>query len=202
MTYFLVESRDRLRRRVLLDRTDFGASLRAARAIRAVQERVGAYIATVGLINLGVGVLIGAISWAVGLDAPVMWGGLAALLNFIPYVGPLTMIGLMLAFGLGTADDLWMGLAPAAAYLAVHLVEANVATPAILGRKFTLNPVVILIALSYFTWVWGIAGAFLAIPLLLTMLALFEHIGSPNIVGFVLGEDLFAVRNSQSDGDG
>ena len=197
MAFFMIEARVRMRRRLLLDRAEFGASLRAARAIREVQDRVASYILTVGLINLGVGVIAAAGAWALGMAAPVMWGGLAAILNFLPYVGPLAMIAILLLVGLGGAETILAGLIPAAAYLALHAVEANMVTPAILGARFTVNPVLILVAISYFTWIWGALGAILSVPILISLIALFQHLGRPNIVGFLFGEALFLPRSEQ-----
>ncbi|MDR7103598.1 AI-2E family transporter [Croceicoccus sp. BE223] len=196
MTFFMIEARVRMRRRLLLERAEFGASLRAARAIREVQDRVASYILTVGVINLGVGVIAALGAWALGMDAPVMWGGLAALMNFLPYLGPLAMTGILTLVGLGTADTIVAGLIPAACYLALHAVEANAVTPAILGKRFTVNPVLILLAISYFTWIWGVMGAILSMPILITLLALFEHLGHPNIIGFLFGEPLFQHRET------
>lgn len=191
MAFFMIEARVRLRRHLLFDRASFGSSVKAARAMREVQDRVAAYIITVGIINAGVGVIVAAGAWAMGLEAPIMWGGLAMLLNFIPYVGPLAMFSLLALFGLGTYETMWLALLPAIAYMALHTVEANVVTPSILGARFTMSPVMILIALSYFTWIWGVPGALLSVPILLTLTALFDHIGRPNLVGFIFGEPLF-----------
>jgi len=191
MAFFMIEARVRLRRHLLFDRASFGSSVKAARVMREVQDRVGAYIITVGLINAGVGVIVAIGAWALGVDAPIMWGGLAAILNFIPYIGPLAMTALLALFGVGTADTVVLGLIPAAAYVALHTIEANVVTPSILGARFTMSPVMILIALSYFTWIWGVPGALLSVPILLTLTALFDHIGRPNLVGFIFGEPLF-----------
>jgi len=194
MAFFMIEARVRLRRRLLLDRQHFGASLKAARVMRDVQDRVAAYILTVTVINSGVGLVVAFGAWALGLGAPVMWGGLAALLNFIPYVGPLAMIGLLALFGLGTADAPLVGLIPAAAYLGLHAVESNVVTPSILGARFTMNPVMILLALSYFSWIWGVFGALLSVPILLAVTALVDHLGRPNVIGFIFGEPLFGTN--------
>ncbi len=194
MAFFMIEARVRMRRHLLFDRASFGSSVKAARVMREVQDRVAAYIATVGIINVGVGLIVAAGAWALGVDAPIMWGGLAATLNFIPYIGPLAMTALLALFGLGTAETVWLGLIPAAAYVGLHAVEANVVTPSILGARFTMNPVMILIALSYFTWIWGVPGALLSVPILLTLMALFDHIGTPNLVGFVFGEPLFRAE--------
>ncbi|MCB2089786.1 MAG: AI-2E family transporter [Sphingomonadaceae bacterium] len=191
MAFFMIESRVRLRQRLLIDRSSFGSSIKAARVLREIQDRVAAYIFTVAWINAGVGVVVALGAWALGVEAPIMWGGLAALLNFIPYVGPMAMTVLLALFGLGTAETMLLGLIPAAAYLGLHTIESNAVTPTILGARFTMNPVMILIALSYFSWVWGVPGALLSIPILLMLTALFDHIGRPNLVGFIFGEPLF-----------
>ncbi len=191
LTFFMVEARIRMRRRLLLERSSLSASVKAARMIREVQDLVASYMLTVGVINLGVGVIVTFGAWLLGFDAPVMWGGLAALLNFLPYVGPLVMIAVLTLFGIGTSDTILAGLAAPLSFLALHAVEANLVTPAVLGRRLTLNPVLILLSISYFSWIWGVIGALLSVPILLTFTALFHHVGTPNLIGFVFGEPLF-----------
>lgn len=191
LAFFMIEARIRLRHRLLLQRAAVDSSLKAARVLREVQDRVAAYILTVGVINLGVGVIVGLGAWLMGLEAPVMWGGLAALLNFLPYIGPLMMTALVALYGLGSTDTPLLGLVPAAAYLGLHTVEANVVTPSVLGARFTMNPVLILLALSYFSWIWGVTGALLSVPILLALTALVDHLGKPNLIGFLFGEPLF-----------
>ena len=194
LAFFMIEARVRMRRRLLQQRSQVDATLKAARVMRAVQDRVSAYILTVGLINLGVGVIVGLGAWAMGMSAPVMWGGLATLLNFLPYVGPMIMVSMVALVGLGTSDQPLIGLIPAASYLALHTVESNLVTPSVLGARFTMNPVMILLALAYFTWIWGVTGALLSVPILLALTALIDHLGRPNLIGFLFGEPLFAAN--------
>ncbi|MES2493689.1 MAG: AI-2E family transporter [Pseudomonadota bacterium] len=191
MSFFLIESRVRMRERLLKDRTGSGASIKAARLMREIQDRVGVYILTVALINLGVGAIVSVGAWALGWSAPIMWGGIAALLNFLPYIGPLSMICVLTLVGISTYETAALGLVAPLAYLVLHTIEANVVTPAILGRRFTVNPVLILFSFSYFTWIWGVLGALLSMPLLITLAAAFEHLGKPNLLGFIFGEPLF-----------
>jgi predicted PurR-regulated permease PerM len=191
LTFFMIESRIRTKRRLLFDRHSFGASVRIARVIRAVQDRVASYILTVAQINLGVGLIVAGGSWAFGFAAPIMWGGLAFVLNFLPYVGPFTMTALLTLVGVGTAKTVVLGLLPGLAFLGLHAVEANFVTPSILGARLTLNPVSILVSISYFSWIWGALGALLSVPILLTLTALVDHLGRPNLVGFLFGEPLF-----------
>jgi predicted PurR-regulated permease PerM len=194
MSFFMIEARVRMRRRLLNNPAHPESGRKAARMIREVQDLVGAYMATVGFINLGVGVLVAVGAWALGFEAPVMWGVLAALLNFLPYLGPLAMMLVLALVGLATHNTLLAGLLPVLLYLGLHTVEANLVTPALLGRRFTLNPVLILFSISYFYWIWGVIGALLAMPLLLILTALFHHIGRPNLLGFLFGEPLFPAE--------
>jgi predicted PurR-regulated permease PerM len=199
MAFFMIESRVRMRHRLMHHHSPMGASIKAMRVIRDVQDRVAAYILTVTLVNVCVGVIVATGAWALGLQAPIMWGGLAAMLNFLPYVGPLTMICVLALFGLGTSDSILVGLVPALCFLGLHAVESNAITPSILGARFTMNPVLILLALSYFTWIWGVAGAILSVPILLTLTAMIDHLGRPNLVGFIFGEPLFSANPLESD---
>lgn len=191
MTFFMIESRGRLRKRLIHDRASLYRNRRTARIVRDVQDRVGSYILTVAIINAGMGGVVALGAWLLGLEAPIMWGGLAALLNFLPYIGPVTMIAALALFGIGTSDTILAGLIPPACYLALHAVEANLFTPSVLGVRFTLNPVLILLFISLFTWIWGVVGALLSVPILITLTALVEHVGRPNLIGFLFGEPLF-----------
>ncbi len=191
MTFLMIESRVRMRRHLLLRRSDLDASLRASRTLRDVQARLSTYLGSVTIINALLGVLVGVVAWLCGLESPVMWGGLAAVLNYLPYFGPFIMAGLLAAVGLGTSASLLSGSLPVILYLTLHALEANLVTPSLLGRRFAVSPVAILVSISFFTWVWGAVGAILATPLLIMALALVEHLGSPNFIGFLFGEDLF-----------
>lgn len=194
MSFFMIESRMRMRSRLLNNPAHPKSGLKAARMIREVQDLVGSYMATVGIINLAVGVIVALGAWALGFNAPVMWGGLAALLNFLPYVGPVAMMLVLSLVGIANSETFVAGLVPMLLYLGLHLVEANLVTPAVLGRRFTLNPVLILVAISYFYWIWGVIGALLAMPILLILTALFHHVGRPNLLGFLFGEPLFPAE--------
>lgn len=199
MCFFMIEARVRMRGRLLNNPGNAASGLKAARMLSEVQDLVSSYMTTVGLINLAVGVVVGLGAWGLGFESPLMWGGLAALLNFLPYLGPVAMILALTLVGVATRDTLLSGLVPPALYFLLHALEANLITPAVLGRRFTLNPVLILVAISYFYWVWGVIGALLAMPILLILTALFHHVGRPNLLGFVFGEPLFPTEGSASD---
>ena len=162
---------------------------------REIQQSISTYLFSVGLINIGFGVAVGLILFLLGMPNALMWGGVAAFANFIPYLGPILGIGAVGLAGLLAFDTLGRGLLPACAYLLLHLVESNVVTPFALGRRFALNPVVIFIALTSCASLWGVMGAFLSVPLLVTMQAVCDRVPA---LAF-LSELLASHQGTESD---
>ena len=114
-----------------------------------------------------------------------MWGGIVALLNYVPYFGPIVAALLLAIGGLMTFNDFWVAMIPAAIMIGCHLLEANVVTPLVVGHRLTINPVLILISLSFWSWVWGTPGALLAVPLLIIIQTVIGAAGKPDIAGFL-----------------
>ncbi len=191
LAYFMTEARARLRRQLVLDRVEFSASLRVARVLRDIQARIGAYFATTIMVACGVGVVVTTGAWLFGWQNPVMWGGIAAMMNLLPYVGPLTMMVLLTLFCHSGEGPIVWSLLPTLAYIVMHTVEANIVTPVLMGRTLSMSPVAILVSLLFFGWVWGVIGIFIAVPLLVVISAFLDHSGRPNVVGFLFGEPLF-----------
>jgi predicted PurR-regulated permease PerM len=137
--------------------------------LQAIEHEVSRYVLTISVINMVVG-LVFAASLYFFLQVPVnealLWGTMAALLNFAPYVGPLIGIIVMLLMGFVTYNELWQSLLPAAIYLGLHTLEGQIVTPILLGRRMALSPLVLILALMLFGWLWGIVGLLLAVPLL------------------------------------
>jgi predicted PurR-regulated permease PerM len=148
-----------------------------------IQQSISRYLFSVGLINICLGSLVGTAFYFLHLPNAVMWGAVVVMANFIPYFGPiLGMIAVALA-GLISFDTVGQGLAPAGVYLACHLIEANLVTPYALGRRFTLNPVIIFVFLIFCIWLWGIIGAFLAVPILVTLKVICDRINRLSPLG-------------------
>lgn len=148
---------------------------RAVGIANEVQHSLSTFLFTITLINVGLGLLVGIATWAIGLPNPALWGVLAGLLNFIPYFGPITGVAVLTLAGFVTFDEVWLALLPALIYLVLHAVESNFLTPLILGRRLTLNPLVIFISLMFWTWLWGIPGALLSIPMLMMFKIFCDH---------------------------
>ncbi|BDU15300.1 AI-2E family transporter [Lysobacter auxotrophicus] len=136
--------------------------------LTSIEGAISRYVLTITVINTCLGLaLSGALYWlGVPMQEALLWGTMAAILNFAPYVGPLIGIIIMLLMGFVAFDDLWPSLLPAGIYLALHTLEGQIITPIILGHSMRLSPLVLILALMVFGWLWGIVGLLLAVPLL------------------------------------
>ncbi len=143
---------------------------------REIQQNISNYLFSISLINVGLGAAVSAGLYLVGVPNAALWGTLAALLNYLPYFGPIAGIALLGGVGLLTFDTLPKGLLPLVWYLLLHLLESNFITPVLLGRRFTLNPVVIFVSLIFWTWLWGVPGALLAVPILIYLKAIADRL--------------------------
>jgi len=159
---------------------------RAVDISHEIQQQISNYLFAVSLINVGLGTLVGCGLYVLGVPNAAMWGMLIALLNFVPYFGPVAGISLLAMVGLLTFDSLWRGLFPPAWYLLLHLLEANFVTPVLLGRRFTLNPVVIFVSLIFWTWLWGVPGALLSVPILVSIKVICERVPATSHVSELL----------------
>ena len=149
---------------------------RAVEISHEVQQNISNYLLTVSLLNIGLGMIVSAGLYFMGVPNAAVWGALVAVLNFVPYFGPIVGVALLAVVGLLTFDTLWQGLLPPGYYLLLHLLEANLITPHLLGRRFTLNPVVLFVSLIFWTWLWGVPGALLSVPILVTIKVICDRV--------------------------
>lgn len=196
VVYFFLSGWTRLRRQTITSRGSFSSAMATARVIQEMVDRTSAYLSTITIINVSLGLLVALGLWIIGLPTPLMWGGIVALFNYMPYLGPI-MAALLLALGaLMSFKDAWYALFPPAIFIVCHLIEANMVTPTLVGRRLTINPLLILVALSFWGWVWGAAGALLAVPLLIIVKTVLASAGKPDIAGFLF-EDGTLTPNPQ-----
>jgi len=146
--------------------------------LQSIEREISRYVLTISLINTALGIAVTGALLALGLPLPeaALWGAVAALLNFAPYVGPLIGVFLMLVMGVVRFDDALLSLAPAAAYLLLHTLESQLLTPIVLGRRLAISPLALILGLVVFGWLWGIAGLLLAVPLLASLKLVLERI--------------------------
>jgi predicted PurR-regulated permease PerM len=183
--FFFLAGWTTMRKKTIVSRGSFEGALTTARVIQQVVDATSTYLGTITLINVGLGALTAVVLWWLGMPSPVMWGGIIAVLNYIPYLGPIACALLLFLGGLMTYPDVWGALLPPAAFVSLHLIEANFFTPMVVGHRLTISPLSILISLSFWAWVWGTTGALLAVPLLIIMKTVFSAAGTPDIAGFL-----------------
>lgn len=174
--YFFIATRHDIRVSILRLCISRRLRWRAAHVFRDVETMVSSYLVSITLINVGLGIAVSLAMFALGVPSPVLWGLLAATLNYIIYVGPAAMIVILLGVGLSSFTTFPAILTPAGAYLFLNLIEAQFVTPQILGRRLTVNPFLVFLALVFWLWIWGPAGGFVAVPLLLVMHAAIANI--------------------------
>jgi predicted PurR-regulated permease PerM len=189
LLYFLLASEQWLvRRTVAAVRRPRQRALLLA-GVRQAQRDIGLFISSLSLVNIALGIATGLALWWLGLPNPVLWGTTTAVLAFIPYLGPLLITLLLLlagsvAFGGGVEM-----LGPPGAFLLLHGIEANFLTPIFMGHRLRLRPVFVFFAVMVWGWLWGIAGAFLAVPMLLGLRAFCRRRRSLRLVCLYLNED-------------
>jgi predicted PurR-regulated permease PerM len=183
--FFFLSGWTSMRKKTIVSRGSFEGALTTARVIQQVVDATSTYIGTITLINVGLGTLTALALWWLGMPSPVMWGGIVAVANYVPYLGPIVCALLLFLGGLMTYPDVWGALLPPAAFICFHLIEANFFTPMVVGHRLTISPLSILVSLSFWAWIWGTTGALLAVPLLIIMKTVFSAAGTPDIAGFL-----------------
>ena len=191
LTIFLLAWRQRYAELLILLPVKFENRLRMARICRDVKSGVSGYLFTLSLINAGLAVITALCFWAAGIADPVLWGIAFGLLNFIPILGPTTVIGAAAIVGFATGNTIADALVPPAILLAINVVEANLVQPWLLSRRIVISPVVIFIMVVALVWMWGAAAAITAVPLLILFHTIAQNVPSLRPVAVLLAtEDL------------
>jgi predicted PurR-regulated permease PerM len=194
--FFFLSGWTKMRKSTITTRSSFDGAMTTARVIQQVVSATSTYLGTITMINLGLGLSVAGILWFLDMRTPLMWGGIVAVFNYIPYLGPIASAILLAVGGLILFNDPWYAMLPALSFIVLHLVEANFVTPAIVGRRLTINPLLILVALSFWAWVWGTTGALLAVPLLIILKTVLDAAGKPDIAGFLFEEGTLVAEHS------
>lgn len=175
LLYFLLASGEMFREKLIRVMPTFRDKRRAILLTRDVQQRVSTYLLTISSINAGFGIVIGFGCWLIGMPNPILWGAMAMVLNFVPYVGLAVGTAVLGLVGLVSFDSASQALLPPALYVGVNALEAQIVTPSLLGRRLMLNPVVIFLSVVFWGWLWGVIGALIAVPVLVTVKAICDH---------------------------
>jgi predicted PurR-regulated permease PerM len=166
--FFLLVSGDIFLHRLVEILPHFSSKRQVVDISRQIEHDISAYLVTITIMNAAVGLVMALAVWLTGVGDPILWGTVAFLLNYVPILGTALGVLIFLLAGLLTVDTLWLALLPAGLYVGLHLIEGQTLTPMLLARRFTLNPVLVIISLVFWFWMWGIPGAILSVPMLAT----------------------------------
>jgi predicted PurR-regulated permease PerM len=173
---FFLAGQLELRRRLVFLCSGHESRLRFLRIMNDIERNLAGYLAVVTIINAALGTIVAIGAWLIGLPNPAIFGLVAALLNYVPYVGPAIVVVVMFGVGLVSFPSLGHALIAPAGLIGLCTLEGHFITPTIVGRRITLNPLLVVLALAFWTWLWGPIGAFLAVPLSIIGLVIFSHL--------------------------
>jgi predicted PurR-regulated permease PerM len=179
LIFFLATQMD-FRRYMVSFFTTREAKLRFIRITTDIEQNLVSYLVTVTVINVCLGAAVAVGAWLFGFPSPILFGILATVLNYIPYIGAACMTVILFGVGLVSFPSLAFALAPPAAFVALATIEGQFITPTVLGRRLTLNPLAVLLALAFWSWIWGPMGTFLAVPLTIMGLVTLNHLFPPD----------------------
>ncbi|MGE0744664.1 MAG: AI-2E family transporter [Rhodospirillales bacterium] len=177
MSFFMLAERSRIRHRVICSPPSLGMRLRLARIVREISDGISQYLFSVAVINTGLGVCTAAALHLLGVPDALLWGAAMGLFNFIPIFGPILMIGVIGAVCVVTFDTLGQAVVPIGAVLILHLIESQIVYPWVLGRRVAASPLAVFFAVAFGGWMWGVVGAFIAVPVLIVCVAIVHHMG-------------------------
>jgi len=175
LIFYLVGQME-MRREVALLFSSREAKLRFLRITNDVESNLTDYVALMTAINFALGVVVTIGAWLFGFPSPIIFGILAMVLNYLPYIGPAVIAVTLLGVGLVTFPSIAQALVPPACFVALTTIEGQFITPTILGHRLTLNPLAVFIAIAFWAWLWGPFGAFLAVPLSIVGVVIFNHV--------------------------
>jgi predicted PurR-regulated permease PerM len=183
--FFLLMSGDTFLRRLVEVLPRFQDKKHAVGISQQIENDLSAYLMTITLANLGVGIATGIAMHFCHIDDPLLWASLAWILNYIPIIGPVAMLGIIVLIG-SLTFPLPLGLLAAGIFMIIHLAESQFITPLLLARRFTLNPVMIILSLTIWFWMWGIVGAILATPILAVIKIICDRIDPLKPLGHLI----------------
>jgi predicted PurR-regulated permease PerM len=158
-------------------------------ATRSAQRELSRYILTVTLVNLALGGAVALALWLMGVEQPLLWGGIAAMVNYAPYLGMAIMVAVLTVVGFVQFDTLGMALSVPGAYIVLNLIESEVITPHVVGRSMQIDPLVVILSLLILGWMWGLVGILIAVPVLTCFKIIAEKIPGLTPVAQLIGHE-------------
>ena len=185
--FFVLVSGDTFLRRLVEILPRFQDKRAAVDISQQIEQDISVYLGTITMMNTFVGIAAGGMAWFVGLGDPLLWGTMAFLLNYVPILGPTAGVLIFLVAGLVALDPLWAAFIPAVLYLMIHVAEGETITPMLLARRFTVNPVLVMVGVIFWYWMWGVCGAILSTPMLAITKIVCDRIDPLKPIGHFIG---------------
>jgi predicted PurR-regulated permease PerM len=182
MLFFFLVGQHELRTSAVGMFSSRDAKLRFLKIMRDIERNLAGYLVVVTMVNAALGTVVALGVWLVGLPNPVIFGVLAAVFNYVPYIGPAIMVIVLFGVGLVTFPSISHAVIAPLGLIALSTAEGHFITPTIIGRRLTLNPLLVFLTLAFWTWMWGPIGAFLAVPLCIIGLVISNHLIPPDDV--------------------
>jgi predicted PurR-regulated permease PerM len=187
LLYFLLAGGDLFLQKLVKVLPDPKGKQAAVEVARATEASISTYLLTAASVNATEGLVVTGAMYLLRMPNAPLWGALVAILEFVPYLGALTVVAVLSVAALTTFSSVGHALLVPASFLVINLVQANLVSPLLLGHRLELNPVALLIGVAFWFWIWGIPGAFIAVPLMATFKILCDHVPSLAAVGEFLG---------------
>jgi predicted PurR-regulated permease PerM len=187
MVYFLLAEGDGLLRKIVRAFPRLKDRNRAIAIAHEMEQQISGYLFFTAVMNVIFGVLITGVMWLLGMPNALLWGFVAGVTKFIPYLGGLVCTVVLGMASIVAFDDIWWALLVPAVFLAIDTVHGNVLLPLLLGRRFTLDPAVLFVGLFFWWFVWGTAGALLAVPMMSALRIFCDHVAGLERFGRLLG---------------
>jgi predicted PurR-regulated permease PerM len=188
LLFFLLASGDLFLRKLIRVLPSLSDKKRAVEIARQIETEISAYLVTVTIINVALGAAVWGVTTLLGVPNPLLWGVLAMVTNYIPYLGAIIMIVVLAMVGFLTFPDTTQALMVPLSFVGLNILESYLVTPMVLGRRLTLNPVVIFLALTFWGWLWGITGGLLAVPIMVVFKIFCDHAEPLRPIGEFLGD--------------
>ncbi|MCV2447305.1 AI-2E family transporter [Paracoccus sp. DMF] len=200
LLFFLLSSGDLLYLKIVQSFDSMREKRAAYLALREIEDSLGAYLGAITLINACLGIAVGLAMWAWGMPSPMLFGLAVFLLNYIPYLGPITGIIITMLVGLFVYEDLFTPFMVGLTYFGISAVEGQLITPYFVSRKLQLNTVVVFLTVALWAWLWSVIGMIVAVPILVVMRVLADHIpGLEKFGNFLAGEDPPALEDEDEE---
>jgi predicted PurR-regulated permease PerM len=199
LSLFLLASGTLFYQKIVQSFTRLSEKKRAMRIVYDIEREISHYLLTITLINIGLGIVIGFAMWAIGMPTPFVWGATAALLNFLPYIGAAMNIVLVTVIAIVSFDSLSYAMLAPLVVICCNIIEGQFVSPLIVGRRLEINAVSIFVAVAFWSWLWGLIGALIAVPLLVVIKVFCDHFESLRHVGNFLAAEQTVENGSEEE---